>query len=106
MLKELQVDTLYHTLISIAVILKIILIFFIGVNLYEKYIRKIDTPLIRKTLKIKNQLEEWEETIICFLMIILFFPRNKTYCIDHITKLLLFSYAMITLLGILGKNMQ
>lgn len=97
---ELKIDTVYHIVLSVAILLKIVFIACAVINFYDVSSGRDARPFAKKVLKLKDITNELVKVIVCALMLFLFYPRNKNYCIDRTTKIILFSYAVLAIVEI------
>ena len=97
---ELKIDTTYHIVLSAAILLKIVFIACAVINFYDVRSGRDASPFAKKVLKLKDITNELVKGIVCALMLFLFYPRNKNYCIDRTTKMILFSYAVLAIVEI------
>ena len=100
MSEEMRFDTKYHIVLSVAILVKVVFLICAIVSFYETLQGNETSPFTRKMIKLKDITNELFKVIICGLMIVFFYPRNQKYCIDKQMKLLLFSYAIISLIEI------
>ena len=100
MSKDLRFDTKYHIILSVAIMIKGVFLICAIVSFYETKRGNETSPFTKKMIKLKDITNELFKLIICGLMIVIFYPRNQKYCIDKPMKILLFSYAIISLMEI------
>ena len=100
LMKEIQLDTRYHVVLSVAIVLKVVFILCAVISFYETRNGNEASPFTKKMIKLKDISNELVKLIVCILMAFLFYPYNNTYCIDKPMKMLLFSYAIISLFEI------
>jgi amino acid permease len=95
--EEFQTDTRFHVVLSVAVGIKLIFLICAVISFYETRNGNETSQFTKKILKLKDISNELVKIIVCLLMVFLFYPRSNTYCIDKPMKMLLFSYAIISL---------
>jgi hypothetical protein len=95
--EEFQTDTLIHIVLSVAVAIKVVFLICAVISFYETRNGNETSQFTKKILKLKDISNELVKIIVCILMVFLFYPHNNTYCIDKPMKMLLFSYAIISL---------
>lgn len=97
---EIRDDTIYHIVLSIAVIVKIIFIISaIICYIYEEKGQQ-NTKFFKKIVRIKDITNELTIIIVCCLIFFIFNPFNNTFCIDKHFKTLLFVFAIFTLIEV------
>jgi len=96
----MRFDTKYHIVLSVAILVKVVFLICAIVSFYETLQGNETSPFTRKMIKLKDITNELFKVIICGLMIVFFYPRNQKYCIDKQMKLLLFSYAIISMMEV------
>jgi len=95
--EEFQTDTLIHIVLSVAVAIKVVFLICAVISFYEMRNSNETSQFTKKILKLKDISNELVKIIVCILMVFLFYPHNNTYCIDKPMKMLMFSYAIISL---------
>jgi hypothetical protein len=95
--EEFQTDTRIHIVLSVAVAIKVVFIVCAIISFYETKNGNEASPFTKKMIKLKDISNELVKIIVCVLIVFLFYPHNNIYCIDKPMKMLLFSYAIISL---------
>lgn len=108
---EFKVDTWYHIVLTIVVIIKIIFIISAIIVFEETRNHHENTPFFKRIVRIKDISNELAIIIICILMIHVFNPFNNNYTVDKHLKNILFVFAILTLCErhwfvFTGKNIQ
>ena len=98
--EEFQTDTRFHIVLSIAVAIKVVFIVCAIISFYETKNGNEASPFTKNMIKLKDISNELVKIIVCVLMIFLFYPHSNIYCIDKPMKMLLFSYAIISMFEI------
>jgi len=91
-------DTWFHIAISVAVLVKLIFLITAIIVFYDSETHNTDTPFYKKMVKLKDICTQCTTILVCLIMIYLFNPRNKHIYIDVHTQVILFGFAIITLL--------
>ena len=94
---EIEFDTWYHSILSVAVISKIIFISSAIFCYIEERNNKTDTNIFKRFIHVKDIANELTIALVCLLMIYVFNPFNKNFCVDSHFKTLLFMFAIFTL---------
>ena len=97
---QLRVDSIYHIFLSIAIIIKIIFITCAITCHVEEKRDKETTNFFRKVVRIKDIANELTTILVCIIILIVLNPFNKTFCIDKHFKMLLFGFAVFTLIEV------
>ena len=94
---EIRLDTWYHIVLSIAVVVKIVFIFSAVFCYTYQRENKMNTPAFKKLVRIKDVSNELTILIVCLLILYVFNPFNHNFCIDKHFKTLLFVFAIFTI---------
>ena len=90
-------DTWYHIVLSIAVIVKVVFVLSAIFCFIEERRNKTETNTFKRLVHIKDISNELTILIICLLMLYVFNPFNKNFCVDKHFKTLLFVFAIFTI---------
>lgn len=98
--EEIQFDTNYHVVLTVAVVLKVVFVICAVISLYEVRQGREHTSFAIRVVKLKDMCNELVKIIVCLLVVYLFSPFKPSYCMDKSMKILLFTFAIITLIEV------
>jgi hypothetical protein len=97
---EIRFDSKYHIVMTIAVLLKLVFVTCAILGMMDKIDNAQNAEQHKRIMMAKDMSNELTKIVVLGMMVVIFFPRNNTYCIDKSFKTLLFVFAIISLLEI------